>query len=717
MQEQNAAFCSAHFDRTRKMWLGFVVVTLIGCAALTASAADGQFVAHSTPGYVATAKNVGTEDPTKTIEVSIWLNMHNRGEMDELARQLYDPTSSSFRHFLKRPEIAERFAPTADEAKTVQRFFEAHNLKVVAVGPDNFFVRARGTVGDVETAFHVQLNNYQVRDQVVRANSSDAYVEGAAGPLVRAVSGLDSGEYTHPLALRSASLPEGKAGPTTLAKAATAADAGFFQSVCFPGTKTETYSTGGSVPIATYKGNHYFSGGPGCGYSPANIYGAYNLNGLYKAGYNGAGQTIVIIDWCFTPTIKQDTNAFSARFGLPLLTSSNFQIIQVPTVSSCEGPDVETNLDVEWAHAIAPGAKIDLLAPTTASFQDVDEGEFYAVNYQLGNAISGSFGSPESLTPASVIETENLISEIAAMSGISVNYATGDDGDYSAFGIAATATAPADSPWATALGGVSVALNSENTIEWQAGWGMNESLLIDTGTIFNPPLGFGFVYGSGGGASNCAIQDSGGDCLAGFPKPAFQKGLPGNYRQLPDISWVGDPLTGVVVLISEPGQFPEQVWLPVGGTSAVAPMFSGLWAIANQEAGAPLGQAAQYVYSLPAGAITDVVPVSTATNVTAVIQETTGTNHYNPNEVMGGAAPGKFISALFDDPLAEDTTYVLSFGTDCSTLPSTDGDGNSCNSPAALHTKVGWDNVTGVGTPNGQVFADSFKPATAAAVK
>ncbi len=63
------------------------------------------------------------------------------------------------------------------------------------VGGENFFVRARGTVDDVENAFHVQLNDYQVQNKIIRANASDPYVEGAAGPLVRAVSGLDSGEY------------------------------------------------------------------------------------------------------------------------------------------------------------------------------------------------------------------------------------------------------------------------------------------------------------------------------------------------------------------------------------------------------------------------------------------------------------------------------------------------------------------------------------------
>ena len=92
----------------------------------------------------------------------------------------------------------------------MQSFFESHSLKVVKVGENNFFVRAQGTVGDVEKAFHVQLNNYQVGNKVIRANASDPYVDGVASPLVRTVSGLDSGEYEHPAMQRGANLPAGK---------------------------------------------------------------------------------------------------------------------------------------------------------------------------------------------------------------------------------------------------------------------------------------------------------------------------------------------------------------------------------------------------------------------------------------------------------------------------------------------------------------------------
>jgi subtilase family serine protease len=705
-----------------------VVALVITLCAVFSATAVGQFVAHSTPSYVATAKNLGAEDPSKVIDVSIWLNLHNRDQMDTAAQDLYNPKSPNYRHWLTRSQIAARFAPTAEEVQTVKDFFEARNMKVVLVGGDNFFVRARGTVEDVQTAFHVQLNNYQVGNKIVRANASDPYVEGPAGALVRAIAGLHTGEYEHPLMARPVSIPRVKSGhaeipystsDVTKPETSASADANFYSSNCFDGVVTRELSTNsdGELPIGTYKGNHInlqSLTSAGCAYTPAPIQTAYHLKELYANGYTGTGQTIVIVDWCGSSTIEHDANVFSAKFGLPLLDASNFSIIYTPTPSSCISEDqVEINLDVEWAHAIAPGANIVLVVPPAPYLQDVDEAEFYAVNYELGNSLSGSYGSKESGTPSTDLDTENLISEIAAVSGISTNFATGDDGDYSVTG-STSVNAPADSPWATAVGGISLALNANNSIAWQAGWGTNANLLAQLGDVYDPPYSFplGFEGGSGGGPSTCAVQEN-GNCVAGFPKPAFQKRVPGKYRQLPDIAWLADPYTGAAVAISIPGYDPEEQWQVWGGTSLATPMFSALWAIANQEAGAPLGQAAQYVYSMPAGAITDVVPVGSNSNVTATIKDSAGTTNYNAREVLSGvpsAMPAPFVSAIWDYPSLGQTEIVISFGTDCITLPA--GPITQCNSPTALHTNVGWDNVTGVGTPNAQAFADSFKPAT-----
>ena len=141
-------------------WLSYVtVVAAMSCTLLAASSVEGRLVKNNTPSYVATAKNLGAEDPARLIEVSIWLQVHNRSELDALTQSFYDRTSSNYHHWLRQNDIAGRFAPTAQEAKTVQEFIAAYNLKLVKMGPSNFYVRARGTVGDVEKAFHAQLNN------------------------------------------------------------------------------------------------------------------------------------------------------------------------------------------------------------------------------------------------------------------------------------------------------------------------------------------------------------------------------------------------------------------------------------------------------------------------------------------------------------------------------------------------------------------------------
>jgi Predicted protease len=718
MDSSNAVVLSAKSKAVRFMGLGLFVVVLVGCLASQGIAATGRFIGHNTPNYVRTARNVGTEDPAKVIELSFWLNPHNRAGLDALASQLYDPTSPAFRHFLTRNQIAARFAPTAAELKVVRQFLEANKLKVMRIGPMNFFVHVKGTVGDIENALHVQLNQYQVGNKLMRANDRDPYVDGAAAPLVRAIGGLDSGEYSHPLATRPAppSSTQGKAFAPMAASASP--DSSFYSNNCFDGTETDVFSTNndGEYPIGTYKGNHLnlqSLTSAGCGYTPPMIQTAYHLNALYAEGYDGTGQTIGIIDWCGSLTIQSDANAFSAQFGLPQLTSSNFAITYVPTVSTCQEMDqVEINIDVEWAHAIAPGANINLIVPPSATFADVDEAELTSVVYHLADTLSGSYGSVEFFTPTNELVTENLINQIAAIAGISANFSSGDQGDFTFFGIPPSVSAPADSPYATAVGGVTLALHANNSIAWQAGWGNNETLLAEEGTVFDPPAFFGFIGGAGGGPSNCVYADAKGNCTGGFPKPSYQTRLPGKWRQVPDVSWLADPFTGGVIAISVPFQIPSLTWQVWGGTSLACPMFSALWAIANQEAGAPLGLAAPYLYSLPTGAVTDIVPVTTTQNVTGSIQESATVKvPYNAAHMLGDppSVPGKFVSAIWDYAPLQDTAVIVSFGMDCSAEGPADFFGTLCTDPNALKTKVGWDNVTGVGTPNAKKFADSFR--------
>ena len=671
--------------------------TLLGLGTLTAHAAfaagsgfDGQTIAKNTPKFVATSKSIGAVNPSTVIDVSIWLKPHNKADLDALAKSLYNRDSPNYRHWLTKAEYASKYAPTAAEANIVKQFFASNHLNVIKTGPDNSYVRATGTVAAVNTAFHVSLNNYNVNGQVVRANSEDPYVSGPAAALVNSVAGLDTLAYTHPdinkLASRKPLSTKPGVAAADVKPAVTSSLASEFNPNCFVGNTTETFTTLGVPPTATYTGNLYTTNAGGCGYTPADIRKAYGLNGLYTEKFDGTGQTIVILDWCGSPTITQDANAFSTQFGLPQLTSANFQIINTPTPSYCSAPDPEINIDVEWAHAIAPGAAIDLVVPPSASFQDVDEAFFYAVDYQLGSVISGSYGSEELYTPTSVLLTEDLISETAAVLGISANFSTGDEGDFTfddPLFSQASVSAPADSPYATGIGGVSLALNPNGSISFQTGWGTNENLLSDEGYVLDPPANDGyFNFGSGGGASGY------------FTKPSYQSALPGAYRQLPDISWLADPFTGAYIAISEPGVVPEIQYTVYGGTSLACPMFSALWAIANQEAGQPLGQAAPYLYSMPASTITDILPFGTNNNIKGKVVDSAGTTNYTADQL---AAPlegtSKYVSAIWNYPLYQDTALLLTFGTD-----------------SGLTVTPGWDNVTGLGVPNGKAFADYFKP-------
>jgi len=244
-----------------------------------------------------------------------------------------------------------------------------------------------------------------------------------------------------------------------------------------------------------------------------------------------------------------------------------------------------------------------------------------------------------------------------------------------------TVSMPAAAPYATGVGGTSMFLNQNWSMMLQTGWGTNLTHIANatTNTPIIPPGLIGFYFGAGGGTSGF------------WPKPSYQSSLSGSWRLVPDIAYLADPYTGVEVIDTENNQ---QFITVVGGTSLASPMFAGMWAISTQAAGTWLGQAAPILYGLPASAITDVLAVNGPDNVS-------GSTHTPP------AAPVDYSSAELLAPVQNSTDFVgalyngtstrwyaISFGTDSS-----------------LTTGPGWDNVTGLGTPNGASFVSAVAAA------
>ena len=667
-------------------------VATMGAAPVIA-AQPAYTSANNTPGFVKKAVDLGPTDPTAVIAVTVWLQLHNEQKLDQLVQQQNQKGSSSFHKWITQDQFNSMFGPTAQEVNSVMNYLSAKNLTVLAVAENNLYVKVEGTVAQIQHAFGVQIHNYNFNGRIHRSNTADPSVNDAAGAHVAAVSGMDDYGF-QPANMRPVGPDGTAAAPMPLASGANGL---FFESQCFRGTQTQTFTAG--TTSATYSGNRYGSDItnsnlghlPPCGYQPSELHTAYNMNGLYGAGLDGSGETVVITDAYGSPTIETDAEVFSQVYGLPDLTADNFQVLRAPgavnhppsgPLSGAAAWFDEITLDVEWVHAMAPGARIVLvIGPNNGS--DLDEAVNYAVVHHLGNTISNSWSSVEGLGNPAQFNRDNRILQMAAAQGIDVNFSSGDSGDFTPdFGFK-TVGFPTSSPFATGVGGTTLVLNSENGIAFQTGWGNNLTRVADTVALgsppMNPPLHLGFQGGAGGGPSLT------------FPKPGFQSSLPGTMRMVPDIALLADPFTGVEIIETVNGQLSVGV---IGGTSVACPMFSAIMAIAAQKNGhAGLGQAAPLVYNLPAGAVTDITNVGSPNNVSGSITTSSGTTSYSADQLaapLGTSAP--YYSALYNSPFST-RWFVITFGTDTS-----------------LSAAPGWDNVTGVGTPNGADFVNALVP-------
>jgi subtilase family serine protease len=686
--------------RRRAFLIGFAAA-LVAAGGSVGQPAQARTIENNTPRAIHDAQDHGPAAASATMSITLWLQAPGSdAAAEQRVRELYDRSSANFHRWLSASEANGLVAPSAAQVAAVQKFLNDRHLRVVATDDHGHFVRAQVRVSDVQNALHVAIHDFTRGGRSFRANTADPVVDGAAGSVVTAISGL----YEHHLSphiVRAADPDTGR--PLAAVPLAAHPDGAFYSPQCFLPPERDSFTTNGGLPTARYQGNRYGQDinnsvegtwAP-CGYQPSELQTAYGLTGLYGSGLDGTGQTIVIVDAIGSPTIAQDAELFSQIYGLPDVTPANFQVYfpggQPPAPDT--GWASETTLDVEWAHSVAPNAKIALVIAPSPSDDDLQAAVLFAIQHHLGKVISNSYGEAEADAPPALLDSWNRLNRLAAARGISIHFSTGDDGDSNPSGftpglILPGVSTPADSPWATAIGGTSVALDANNNIKWQTSWGTNLTRIVDRASLGSPPvvppLQLGFQFGSGGGSSGY------------FDKPGFQHGLPGTQRLLPDISYVGDPYTGVEIICdatscsgAPAGSGPEVE--VIGGTSLSCPMFSGLWAIANQAAGEDgLGQAARLLYGLKRGAITDVVAVGSEHNVTGVIKTDTGVTHESAQSLaqpLDTTQP--FYSALYNSPFST-RWFVLTFGTDTS-----------------LTATRGWDNSTGLGTPNGKAFVDA----------
>ncbi|HTI15163.1 MAG TPA: S53 family peptidase [Dictyobacter sp.] len=312
-------------------------------------------------------------------------------------------------------------------------------------------------------------------------------------------------------------------------------------------------------------------------YSPQQIQKAYDIQPLLDQGITGAGQTIVIVDDFQSPTLRTDLQYFDQLFGLndpQLNIIAPYGLKQYdPNDEAAVSFAEEISLDVEWSHAIAPDATIDLVLGNpvddtlSGQIDAIIQASAYAVQHNLGSTMSLSVGAGETCYTAAERQQWHQVFAQAQAKAISVLVSSGDSGAAAdvcnAKGnvtIGQGVSYPASDPLVTAVGGTSLFASKDGTYINEITWNTNN------------------LGGTGGGFSTL------------YAVPAYQKGVNGTTtkRGIPDVAYNADPATGVVFVTG--ALSPGSTFIgPIGGTSAGAPQWAAIVALENQYVGKRLG--------------------------------------------------------------------------------------------------------------------------------
>jgi subtilase family serine protease len=681
--------------------------------------------------WLSRATKVGAADENKRVVITAYLSWRNQTELEQLVADQTAPGSVRYGQFLSPEQFHAAFSPKASDVAHVQEALQQLGFRVGYTPASGLFVAASGTVAQIEAAFQVSQNVYEYRGKLLRAHAEDPSIPASLAGLVTYLGGLDDSRL-----LKRPARPRGLAALMsngTVGRAPGTASAGSAQ----PPELMPPYGGPGFFPCSRYWGDTranletaspfpYGSNQPWipCGYTPQQIRQAYGSDKVWEAG---RGVRIAITDVYSSPTIVADVNQYSANHGLPPLTGENFQQVLQPGATSVPANDPcdyqmwwgEQTLDVTAVHTMAPGAFIVYVGGACDALDSVDGGVaiepvYQVIDTRLADIVTNSwlYNGEADVTPGQ-LRSDNAEFIQAAVQGMSLLFAAGDDGDLTMSGFAfggpnpvASGSWPATSPYVTAMGGTSLLLKNASGEKSEYGWAQYE-------TVFNDPLvspngesvsdqGQGwivpFFWAEGGG---------GGPSLV-MPEPFYQVNvvptllatqtyladgtpvpLSPPRRVTPDISMLADALTGGLLVgetytISTPPVDPgctqlsettEYCELSNGGTSLATPLFAGVLALVNEHrflrASGPVGFVNPALYRLPVG--------EPGSNLAPIIDVNA------PSEPIG--ALGAYFGIDF-------VAFV--------TIQSYENSNGNIieNVATSLRSARGYDNVTGLGAPN-----------------
>ncbi|MGP8054830.1 MAG: protease pro-enzyme activation domain-containing protein, partial [Limisphaerales bacterium] len=395
-----------------QVWLVFTLL-------MTATAAPQQVMRGHVPAVVAHLPAVGNYAGTNQLYLAIGLPLRNREALTNLLREIYQPGSPEYHHYLTPEQFAEIFGPTETDYRAVIAYAKANHLRVTATHSNRMLVDVNGSVADIERALHVTLRVYQHPKEARKFYAPDTEPSLDLSVPVLSISGLDN--Y---------SLPRPRLVATPLVNGQNAA--------------------------------------PNMGSGPSGSYMGGDFRAAYAPGVtlNGTGQTVGLLQ--FDGYTASDITYYESQTGLPSVTLSNVLIDGASGYPSGSGGEVEVSLDIEMAISMAPGlSKVMVyMAPNPSPWEDLLN---RMANDNAAKQISCSWYAPgQGADPVA-----DQIFQQMAVQGQTFFSASGDSDAYTGL-----IPFPGDTPYITQVGGTTLTTSgpggswgSETVWNWGSGVG------------------------------------------------------------------------------------------------------------------------------------------------------------------------------------------------------------------------------------------------------
>ena len=552
---------------------------------------------------------VADSQPMSRMMLLLQRSAEQERSLQQLLDQQQTKGSGNFHNWLAPDQFGKQFGPSDSDLQAVTDWLTEQGFQISKVSKGRTVIEFSGNVAQVRNAFHTEIHRFVVNGEEHFANVSDPQIPRALAPAVAGVVALHN--FTRQAQIKTR------------------------------GAYRRNTATGQLRPLFTYENPARFAMGPG---------DFKTIYSIPQTGADGTGQSIAVVGQ--SNINVQDVTDFRSMFGLPAYPSQ----CATPPTAGClsvivNGPDPgfvsidesESDLDVEWAGAVAPNANVIFVTSQSAMTDPlvviggVDLSALYIIDNNVAPILSESYGICEAFLGTTGNAFYNAMWEQAAAEGITVVVSSGDSGSagcdpdpsglspnaaidgVAVSGIASTpynvaaggtdfdpsttATSTAGNYWNTASDTVNSALKYMPEITWD-----------DSGCAINYPTACTSVDPSGndlvaasGGPSNCSISTS-SSCTSGYLKPAYQQGgitintTGYTTRLIPDISLFssnGQNNVALVVCQSDANpsgascnlNTPYQDFSLVGGTSAATPSFAGIVALVNQSQATTLNPA------------------------------------------------------------------------------------------------------------------------------